>query len=105
MKLGEFIKEFIQKNSLIRLLHRYESGHKTVHQSWDDISMEWHVLKAIGINRHYIGNEVLYIASIATGGHYPETINIVIEQLEVQPYIEEHKEDTMLCADEITSLR
>jgi hypothetical protein len=89
MKLGEFIKNFIQANSLIRLVHPHKSGHKIIHQSWEDISMEWEVLKAKGKNRHYINNEVLGIASIATGGHYPETINIVIQELENQPLIDE----------------
>jgi hypothetical protein len=89
MKLGEFITKFIQANSLIRLVYNHSNGHKLVHQSWEDIGMEWEVLKAKGKNRHYINNQVLGIASIATGGHYPETINIVIQELENQPLIDE----------------
>ena len=89
MKLGEFIEKFIGKNCLIRLVYKHKGGHKIVHQEWDDVSMEWEILKAKGKNRHYINNEVLGITSIHTGGHYPEAINIVIEELDNQPFIEE----------------
>lgn len=89
MKLGEFIKKFIEHNSLVRLVYKHGSGHKLVLKSWEDISMEWEILNGKGKNRHYINNDVIGIACIATGGHYPETINIIIEELENQPFIEE----------------
>ena len=42
---------------------------------------------------YYINNEVLGLSGIyftpGKGHHYPEAINIVIEPLENQPYIEE----------------
>jgi hypothetical protein len=89
MKLGEFIKNFIEHNSIVRLVYKDKSGHRIVQKSWEDVSMEHQILKAKGINRHYINNEVLGICSIMTGGHFPETINIVIEELENQPFVNE----------------
>lgn len=93
MKLGEFIKKCIEPNCLIRLVYKNKSGHKLVLDDWNDVSMEWQVLKAKGKNRHYIDNEVLGVTSILmTSGSYTEAINIVIEELENQPYIDEIEE-------------
>jgi len=91
MKLGEFIKNF-SHNNLIRLVYKEKGGHRLVLNDWDDVSMDWAINKAQGINRHYINNEVLGLASIlGAGKHYTEAINIVIEELENQPFIEESK--------------
>ena len=73
----------------MRLVYKEKGGHKIVLDSWDDVSMEWQILKGKGKNRHYIGNEVLGIASILVSGHYSESINIIIEELDDQPFIEE----------------
>ena len=89
MKLKEFIETVIEHNSLVRLLYKEKSNHRIVNNDWDDVSMEHEILKGYGNDRHYINNEVLGICSIHTGGHYPEAINIVIEELENQPFIEE----------------
>ena len=55
--------------------------------------MDHEILNGKGKNRHYINNEVVGLASISLrpelGHRYPEAINIVIEPLENQPYIEE----------------
>lgn len=89
MKLGEFIENF-SHNNLIRLVYKEKGGHKLVLESWDDVSMDWEVNKAKSKNRHYINNEVLGLASIGRAGNlYPESINIIIEELENQPFIEE----------------
>jgi hypothetical protein len=101
MKLGEFIKEFVNHNSLVRLLYQHEKcSHIIVSDSWNDVSMEHEILNGTGIYRHYINNNVMYIASILTGGHYSEAINIVIEELEEQPFIEEKSIEyhTNVCA-------
>lgn len=92
MKLREFIEKFVERNSLIRLLYKEKGGHRIVHESWNDVSMEHDVLNGKGINRHYINNEVIEICSILVGGPYSEAINICIEELENQPYIEEVKD-------------
>jgi len=91
MTLGEFIKNF-SHNNIIRLVYKCKGGNELVLEDWNDVSMDHEVLKGKGKNRHYINNEVLGLAGIhltQKGQHYPEAINIVIERLENQPYIEE----------------
>lgn len=92
MKLGEFIQNF-SHNNIIRLLHKEKGGHRIIHETWNDVSMDHEVLRGIGKNRHYINNEVLELATICFppggGKHYSEALNIVIEELENQEYIEE----------------
>ena len=62
-------------------------------EGWNDVSMDWEVDKQKGVFRHYIDNEVLGLASIyfgtGTGQSYPEAINICIEKLENQPFLDE----------------
>lgn len=90
MKLKEFIENFIEHNTLVRLVYKFEGGgHEIVLDDWNDVSMEHEILKGKGKNRHYINNEVLGVTSIYTGGSYPEAVNIVIERLENQTFIEE----------------
>ena len=92
MKLGEFIKNF-SHNNIIRLHYKEPGGNGLVLKDWNDVSMDHEILKGKGKNRHYINNEVLGLTAIylipERGHHYPEAINIVIEKLENQPYIEE----------------
>lgn len=93
MKLGEFIKKF-SHNNLIRLHYKEKGGNRLVLEDWNDVSMDWEVNKQKGKFRHYVNNEVLGLASIyfspGNGSdHYPEAINIVIEELENQPMIDE----------------
>ena len=95
MKLGEFIKNFSHNNT-IRLVHKDNGGHRVVHSDWNDVSMDHEILKGKGKNRHYIDNEVLGLATICfrpgDGISYPEALNIVIEELENQPQVEEVKD-------------
>lgn len=86
MKLGEFIKNF-SHNNIIRLHHKRKRGHQCVLPTIKDTSMDWEVNKSQGKNRHYINNEVLGIIGIF--GIESDVINIVIEELENQPFIEE----------------
>ena len=92
MTLGEFIKNF-SHNNIIRLHYKEPGGNGLVLKDWNDVSMDHEILKGKGKNRHYINNEVLGLTAIylipERGHHYPEAINIVIEKLENQPYIEE----------------
>lgn len=88
MKLGEFIEKF-SHNNLIRLVYQIKGGHEIVLETWDDVSMDWEVNKRKGKNRHYINNEVIGLACISGMKRYSEAINIVIEKLENQPFIEE----------------
>ena len=101
MKLGEFIEKF-SHNNLIRLHYKIKGGNRLVLEDWNDVSMDWEVNKAKGNFRHYVNNEVLGLASILLygikGQSYPEAINIVIEELENQPMIDEVEDDiTNIC--------
>ena len=92
MKLGEFIKNF-SHNNVIRLVYKNKGGHEVVLEHWNDVSIDHEILKGKGKFRHYINNEVLGLTTVSFGAcqgiHHPEAINIVIERLENQPYIEE----------------
>ena len=92
MKLGEFIQNF-SHNNIVRLMYKEKGGHKCVLEDWNDVSMDHEILNSRGKNRHYIDNEVLGLTTICFGPgegiHYPEALNIVIEELENQPFIEE----------------
>ena len=96
MKLGEFIEKF-SHNNLIRLHYKEKGGNRLVLEDWNDVSMDWEVNKQKGKFRHYVNNEVLGLASIyfqpGSGIHYPEAINIVIEELENQPMIDEVEDE------------
>jgi len=99
MKLGEFIEKF-SHNNVIRLVHKNkEGGHKVVLDNWNDVSMDWEVNKQRGKFRHYINNEVLGLATISfvsgSGIHHAEAINIIIEEMENQPLIEEVVENNV----------
>jgi hypothetical protein len=90
MKLGEFLKKF-SHNNLIRLHYKTKEGNECVADGWNDVSMDWEVNNGEGVFRHYVNNEVLGLVSILSvgkGNHYPEAINIVIEKLDNQPFVE-----------------
>jgi hypothetical protein len=96
MKLGEFIKNF-SHNNVVRLLYKEKGGHRSVLEDWNDVSMDHEILNARGKNRHYIDNEVLGLSTInfhsGQGCHYPEALNIVIEEMDNQPFIKEIQRD------------
>ena len=104
MKLGEFIKQF-SHNNIVRLVYKNKGGHRVVLDDWSDVSMDHEILNGKGKNRHYIDNEVLGLAGIHfppdQGHHYPEAINIVIEELENQPFIEEVKDEQIQYSEAI----
>jgi len=94
MKLREFLEKF-SHNNVVRLVYKNKGGHILVLEGWNDVSLDLEILTGTGKNRHYIDNEVLGLAAImfpsGSGCHYPEAINIVIEELENQPMIDEFK--------------
>ena len=103
MKLGEFIKQF-SHNNIVRLHYKIKGGHQCVLEDWNDVSMDHEILNGKGKNRHYINNEVLGLVGIYfQSGHtnYPEAINIAIEELENQPFIEEIKEEQIQYSEAI----
>ena len=92
MKLGEFIEKF-SHNNVIRLVYKNKGGHELVLEDWNDVSMDWEVNKQKGNFRHFVNNEVLGVTSISFGSrqgiHHAEAINIIIERLDNQPFIDE----------------
>lgn len=91
MKLGEFIEKF-SHNNMIRLHYKSKVGLELVLEDWNDVSMDWEITSQKGKYRHYINNEVLCLKGILIFGHpcsYPEALNIVIEKLGNQPFLEE----------------
>lgn len=95
MKLGEFIKQF-SHNNIVRLHYKIKGGNQCVLHDWNDVSMDHEIVSGKGKNRHYINNEVLGLVGICfrpNATNYPEAINIVIEQLDNQPMIEEVVEE------------
>jgi hypothetical protein len=96
MTLGEFIKNF-SHNNIVRLHYKIKGGNQCVLEDWNDVSMDHEILKGKGKNRHYINNQVLGLTTInfqPGHNHYPEALNIVIEELENQPMIEETPDET-----------
>lgn len=96
MKLGEFIKNF-SHNNVIRLVYKNKGGHEVVLNDWNDVSMDWEVNKQKGKFRHFINNEVLGLTTISFGAgqgiHHSDALNIVIERLENQPYLDDVIDD------------
>ena len=103
MKLGEFIEKF-SHNNIIRLWHKDEGGHKVVLENANDASMDWEVNKQKGKFRHFINNEVLYLLDIEFNSkvRHHGAINIVIEELENQPFLEEIVENKNLNSEAIS---
>ena len=96
MKLGEFIKNF-SHNNVIRLVYKNKGGYEVVLNDWNDVSMDWEVNKQKGKFRHFINNEVLGLTTISFGAgqgiHHSDALNIVIEKLKNQPYLDEVIDD------------
>jgi len=92
MKLGEFIEKF-SHNNVIRLVYEHKGGHVTVLNDWNDVSMDWKVNKQKGKFRHYVDNKMIGLTTISFSPgskiHYNEALNIIIERLENQPFIDE----------------
>jgi hypothetical protein len=84
MKLFEFIENYIGHNYLIRLLYKEKGGHRVVLNDWDDVSMEYEILKGKGKFKSFRNYEVLYVTDVLVGGNYSEAINIVIEKKDIK---------------------
>lgn len=80
MRLKEFLQNFVEPNTLIRLVYKTKEGHVTVGENWDEVSMEWKIIKGEGIYKDYVDNFVIGITDILCNGHYSEAVNIVISE-------------------------
>jgi hypothetical protein len=81
MTLKEFTENYIEHNSLVRVLYKHKGGHKLILNDWDEVDMDHQIIKGKGKYAAYINHKVLGVASILVRGHYSEAINIVIEEI------------------------
>ena len=95
MILKEFVDNFINHNSLVRLVYKIPGGNKVVLNTWDEVSMAWEISKGEGKYAPYINHKVLCVASILVRGPYSEAINIVIEEIPLDK-LRENKLKTIL---------
>jgi hypothetical protein len=95
MTLKDFIHEYVEHNSLVRVLYKNPGGHKTVLNDWDDVDMDWEIVKGEGKYAPYINHKVLCVTSISVRGPYSEAINIVIEEIPLDK-LREDKINTLI---------
>ena len=95
MILKEFIDQFINHNSLVRLVYKIPGGNKLVLDSWDDVDMAWSIVKGKGKFSLYTNHEVIHITDISVRGPYSEAVNIVIEEIPVD-VLRDRKLDSIL---------
>jgi hypothetical protein len=95
MILKEFVDQFINHNSLVRLVYKIPGGNKLVLDSWDDVDMAWSIVKGKGKFSLYINHEVIHITDISVRGPYSEAVNIVIEEIPVD-VLRDRKLDSIL---------
>jgi hypothetical protein len=81
MILKDFIKEYVEGNSLVRVLYKNPGGHKLVLDDWNDVAMDWEIVRGQGKYAAYINHQVLGVTSIVVRGPYSESINVVIEEI------------------------
>jgi hypothetical protein len=94
MTLKEFIDEYIEHNSLVRVLYKHKGGHKLILNEWSEVDMDHQIIKGKGPYAPYINHKVLGIASISVRA-YSEAINIVIEEIPLH-ILREQKLQTIL---------
>lgn len=74
MTLKQFIENFVEPNTLIRLQYKLKDGHEEV--DGDNPQMEWELKTSKYANRKVIGvTDILYLKS-----NYQEAVNISIER-------------------------
>ena len=81
MTLKDFVKEYVEHNSLIRVVYKLPGGHKAVLNSWSEVSMDHELLKMKGKFARFLNHEVIGVASILTTGAYPDAVNIVVKEI------------------------
>ena len=79
MKLKDFVLEYIEPNSVIRLWSPVFGGHELISKNVDDVCMNWEITDEVGIYKDYINNEVKGVTDILVHkSFYKEAINITI---------------------------
>ena len=79
MQLKDFVSEFIEPNSIIRLWSPIKGGHEIVGKTMDSVCMNWEITDEIGIYKKYINNEVKGVFDVLlNNSKYQQAINITI---------------------------
>lgn len=81
MTLKDFIDEYVEHNSLVRVLYKHKGGHKLILNDWDDVDMGWKIVDGKGKYSAYVNHKVLGVTSILVRGPYSDAVNIVIEEI------------------------
>lgn len=95
MTLQEFVKDYVEANSLVRVLYKEKGGHRIVLNDWDDVDMDHQIVKGKGKYAPYVNHKVIGIASISVRGPYSEAVNVVIEEVPLH-ILREKKLQTIL---------
>jgi len=95
MTLKEFTENYIEHNSLVRVLYKEKGGHRIVLNDWNDVDMDHQIVKGKGLYAAYVNHKVLGVTSIVVRGPYSEAINIVIEEIPLH-ILREQKLQTIL---------
>ena len=82
MILKEFIEQFVEKNTLIRLWFKVSWGHNAVVSGIEDVvAMEWATLKGEGPYGEYLDHEIIGVTDILIiDTAHPDAVNIVIKE-------------------------
>lgn len=81
MTLKDFVKQYVEHNSLIRVVYKLPGGHKAVLNSWSEVSMDHELLKMKGKFAKFANHEVIGVASILVAGNYGDAVNIVVKEI------------------------
>lgn len=81
MKLIDFVREYIEHNSIIRVVYKQPGGHKTALKNWSEVSMDHELLKMKGKFAKFTNHEVIGVASILVAGNYGDAVNIVVKEI------------------------
>lgn len=89
MKLKEFIENFVEPNTLIRLHYKIQGGHEEV--CGEKPQMEWKLKVGEYADREVVGvTDIVYLKS-----HYTEAVNLTIQREET---------DNSNCLDRTVSI-
>jgi len=80
MKLKEFVKKFVCKNTLIRLWVPTEGGHEMMVQDNRSVCMNWELLQENTWQSKCLDHEVIGVTDIVCHDRYKEAVNIVIKE-------------------------
>lgn len=84
MILEDFVKQFICKNTIIRLWYPCHRGHEMICEDLEDeICMEWQLLGGFCWQSKYLDCRVIGVTDIVVEDSYPEAVNIVLNPADI----------------------